>query len=306
MGRRTRFLWAVAGILICILVVTAAATAVLPPLERFEEPLPFPDGMVVSVLNHAVTVKVDLNPFQTRHDSTIKMLQIVHSEFKHLAPANATYYIYTGDTADKVEHRPNQKVLSYSTQSSRPDCIAIPDFSFYHWPEVGLPAFRDFYLQTAANQRPFPNRSDKLFWIGANTHPDRRRMVDICENRPDTDVSFSSESRRVSIGDHGDYKYLLDVRGAGWSGRLKYLLLLGSVVFVVDRPDRQYYWEHLVPWTHYVPVAADGSNLLDHLEQLKSDQALAERIAAAGRQRALELFEHRRLYTDFAKILSGV
>ncbi len=42
--------------------------------------------------------------------------------------------------------------------------------------------------------------------------------------------------------DHGDYKYLLDLAGWGWSGRLKYLLLLKSIVFIVDW-DNVEYWD---------------------------------------------------------------
>ena len=53
----------------------------------------------------------------------------------------------------------------------------------------------------------------------------------------------------------------MDLAGWGWSGRLKYLFLLKSVVFIVDWDDVEYWNELFLPWVHFVPVKNDTSDL---------------------------------------------
>ena len=54
---------------------------------------------------------------------------------------------------------------------------------------------------------------------------------------------------------------MLDIGGWGYSGRLKYLLLLKSVIFVIDRNDVEYWHDSFIPWVHYVPIKEDASDL---------------------------------------------
>ena len=51
------------------------------------------------------------------------------------------------------------------------------------------------------------------------------------------------------------------MRGIGWSGRLKYLFLLKSVVFYFYRDDVEFWDGLFIPWVHFVPIKFDGSDL---------------------------------------------
>jgi hypothetical protein len=267
-------------------------------------------GLVLDVRNHKVEICQDVNAWQSRHISTFRMFQILHTEFKSLVRADSQYVIYSGDTTrcsfqrDRLEQfisNCGQIIYSYSTILGDLGFKAIPDFSFDQWVEVKLPSFFKFYEDFEPS--PFDSRSDDLFWIGANTHIDRNHIVSTYGNQHGFDICFSG-NRWVSIESHADYKYLLDIRGIGWSARLKYLLLTGSVVFVMDRPDNEYYWNNFIPWVHYVPVSADGSDLIMLLEKIRSDQELAKNMANECRKKALEVFSYKRVFSDFAQIVS--
>ena len=60
--------------------------------------------------------------------------------------------------------------------------------------------------------------------------------------------------------EHCRYKYLLNFDGQAASFRYKTLFLCGSLVLSVDLQWEEFWYEYLIPWVHYVPLAADGSD----------------------------------------------
>jgi hypothetical protein len=74
------------------------------------------------------------------------------------------------------------------------------------------------------------------------------------------------------------WKYLIDVEGCGYSGRLKILLSSPRITFVVDRPWQEWFFEFLRPWDHYVPVKRDLSDLHDNYLKIDNDLKLQNHI----------------------------
>ena len=73
---------------------------------------------------------------------------------------------------------------------------------------------------------------------------------------------------------------LIDIEGFGYSGRLKYLLWSHRPVLLVDRPHKEFFFEFLKEWEHYIPVKRDLSDLLEKtkwcLDHCEESQAIAE------------------------------
>lgn len=93
--------------------------------------------------------------------------------------------------------------------------------------------------------------------------------------------------------DHLNHKYLLSIDG--WSSdswRAPMILKSGSVPVIVKSSHTPLYFDAWVPWTHYVPVRADLSDLLENLMWLHNNDSKAKIIAENGK----ELFDA--LYTD--------
>lgn len=66
------------------------------------------------------------------------------------------------------------------------------------------------------------------------------------------------------------YKYTLDIRGYGWTDRVKILLQLGRPVFLIDRPFQEWYFDRLVPMKHFIPVKEDLSDLIEKYEYMEN------------------------------------
>lgn len=191
--------------------------------------------------------------------------------------------------------------------------IAAPDFVFGGWPETGVGDF-DATCARIAAAGAVPSETDLMGWYGnVGMHAKTRGALmgigmQIPERVQAVDVgSWYRGSARIGVpGGLPDlaeqtrrFRYLIDVEGNGYSGRLKLLLHSGRVVFIQDYPWREWFREHLVPWQHYVPVARDLSDLIERLEQVRADPDMEKRIAENGcrfaqehltRQKAVEVW----------------
>ncbi|KAF8634774.1 hypothetical protein AX15_000731 [Amanita polypyramis BW_CC] len=95
---------------------------------------------------------------------------------------------------------------------------------------------------------------------------------------------------RQSIKQAGNYKYIIDVDGNGWSGRFKRLVTTNSLIFKTTIYP-EWYSDRVAPWLHYVPIQVDLSDLHDTLVFFRGDangegahDESARKIAVAGRQ----------------------
>lgn len=125
-------------------------------------------------------------------------------------------------------------------------------------------------------------------WRGANTHKNRRNLVALndklkfdCEfvtwdrTNPEklTATNFLSFEEQVS-----NWRFLIDIEGNGYSGRLKLLLNCPRVVFIQERKYKEDFQESLVPWRHFVPVKNDFSDLEENLSRLLKSSNLERSI----------------------------
>jgi hypothetical protein len=97
-----------------------------------------------------------------------------------------------------------------------------------------------------------------------------------------------SAHRQVSLPEHRRYKYLIDCPGNGYSARIKWLLATGRPLFIVEREIIEPWHERLQPWVHFIPVAADLSDLLEHHARIEADPALYHSIGEQARHFAAE------------------
>ena len=183
----------------------------------------------------------------------------------------------------------------------------IPDAFFWNWPEIGVSDYPSL-VQQMIRASTVPPTSDKLFWIGdLAAHPTRHDLIRLARGRTDiqaeamtwqpaahllestgTGPKLNNTGNFYSLPEHCQFKYLLDMTGQGYSGRLKILFFSGRPVFVQNRPDKEYFHNWLVPFEHYIPVDARLRDLIEKLGWAHSHEEECQRIAAAGRSFALQ------------------
>ncbi|HTV64940.1 MAG TPA: glycosyl transferase family 90 [Bryocella sp.] len=100
------------------------------------------------------------------------------------------------------------------------------------------------------------------------------------------------------------HKFIISMDGNGATcSRVAVALKSNSVLLKYNSPQVLYYFSHLVPWRHYIPIAADGD--VDGIIQLEQDQpGLFRFIADAGRSFA-ERYLTREAVTAYGAELIG-
>lgn len=195
--------------------------------------------------------------------------------------------------------------------SNRENQILIPDTDF-----ISTRGYEDIRLYFRDNPVPWEQKKEILFWRGSSTGISSSGLwrdlqrIKLCElasnaeNQALFDVGLSSivqlnksaENEIKTLGylkDHKSiriihsFKYLIDVDGNSnaWSS-LFLKLLSGSVVLKVESEGefRQWYYDRLVAWEHFVPVKKDLSDLEEKLYWLRDNDQKAKEIASSSQR----------------------
>jgi hypothetical protein len=196
--------------------------------------------------------------------------------------------------------------------SCRDNVILVPDPVFVN--SDGYAEFRGL-----RSVLPWSRRRDTVLWRGSSTgigevttdtmradDPRLRQRVRMClilhsttgadvkirkieggASPIDRDrlVRFGLLGRKIRQAEWGRYKFALDVDGHSnaWSNFFV-RLLLGCCVLKIQSQHgfRQWYYDRLKPWRHYVPVRADMSDLVEKIDWCWSHDAECAEIASVG------------------------
>lgn len=171
-----------------------------------------------------------------------------------------------------------------------------PDWTFVNWASANIRSFR-FSSNLIAAKSFLPPSSNKVFWAGniksplsdvieSKTRPmllsignDNAQDFDIRHIAPKNGKIPKEDQKYLSIEQITRYKYLLDIGGNGYSGRLKYLMFSKRPILIVHRNYVEYFYEDLIPFEHFIPVKQDLSDLIEMTQWLKSHDKESQKIA---------------------------
>ena len=201
-------------------------------------------------------------------------------------------------------HRFSAARFSPSTRST--EIIAVPDHYF-----IFRNGFKAERLLAERQSLSWGQRRSTLTWRGGlngdgilpqrPSDADNPRIIQrarLCMKAqaiPDTDIRLLMPSN-TGIADHltgvgraeadwlGD-KYAVDIDG--WTNAWSNLIIrlhFGCCVLKIASADgyRQWWYDRLVPWEHYVPVRADMSDLAEKADWVRSNDREAQAIAQRG------------------------
>lgn len=222
-----------------------------------------------------------------------------------------------GNVSDGEESRGG--VIAFSCKS--PDAILIPDAFFYQ-----TQGYSSYRAASQSWRTGWTVREDTIVWRGTTTGRgrissgemktddnsllQRTRMLLTLHGVRGVDAAFAGVAQSLEpeldrrnleqagiLAGYVDQmtwlvrKFALDIDGNtnAWSN-LFTRLLAGCCVIKIASPFgfRQWYYEELKPWQHFVPVRADLSDLLEKIDWCRMHDAQCAEIAAAGRDFALQ------------------
>lgn len=172
---------------------------------------------------------------------------------------------------------------------------AFPCFIFDSYREVGIKDYSHL-INSFIDTKP---ESNKVGWVGAVMNNCRKNFNKIakesqnnyCEAitnewiRENPKELYKNTPTYLTYQQQIDkWKYLIDFKGIGFSGRTKILLNSPRIVFIVDRKYEEFWYEYIKPWVHYVPVKEDLSDLEKNYEKIESDTDLQEFIKRNQRE----------------------
>jgi hypothetical protein len=209
-----------------------------------------------------------------------------------------------------------------------PDCIFVPTRGYAYAREI-----------LTKNYVPWEDRKSVAFWRGATTGVpniagdwrslDRVKLCELAgryEHRGFIDVGLSSviQFQDPNVIDEiknsglfrgfvpwenwGQFKYHIDIDGnsSPWSNLFQ-RLLTGSTILKVEsrRSLNQWFYDELVPWDNYVPIAPDLSDLIEKIDWLTQNDLCARTIGQAGRRLADRLTYEREVERSVHTIGAG-
>ena len=181
--------------------------------------------------------------------------------------------------------------------------IAIPDYDTCYNEEKFFDKNRTYSRckEVAATSW----QENKIFWRGSLfTSHTRRFLFELGKKYPQyLQIEDSGRGQYVHMIEQAKYKYLLDTRGNSFSSRLQTLLKLGRVLFIVDRPFREWYFDRMIPMVHYVPVKEDMSDLIEKYFYMERHPELYDKIVHNLAEFVEENLNPRRILFDVKEML---
>lgn len=193
-------------------------------------------------------------------------------------------------------------IICYNKNVENMEKYCGPDPFFYNWPSI-----RVFSFETTKNDIIMESQKepiiDKVGWVGniysamnvVSEHYTRPLLKKIGDEHSDMFEIIHVDSLRrdhafTSIPSLTKYKYLIDIGGNGWSGRLKFLLFMKRPLLIVDRNYLEYFYKDLIPYTHYIPVKMDLSDLLEQVLWMQNNYEKSLEIANNAYEFAINNF----------------
>lgn len=253
----------------------------------------------------------DYGAIEIRNISMFHLLAIAMTRIRMNLPKSFDLTIQTGDYTGS-----NERYAAFCRTEEQQNIILIPDFTFDGWATIGVYSYKQLIDEIVAKSKE-PYKYDKLFWIGSvETHPSR---ITLCEmslkdsrieaiganwKRETYQIYRTQKADKfVTFQDHTQYKYLIDLQGYGYSGRLKILLFTGRPLFVAERKWKEYFYDDLKPFVHYIPVKEDLSDLTEKLDWAETHYEEALQIAKNAQEYALSHLTQEKATEKLEEIL---
>lgn len=214
------------------------------------------------------------------------LLKIMTRVFENLQEADIikqkyTIRINTHDFPTKSNISSVNYIEFDTSTKSLDESNIFPDFVFGNWWHIGLRNFDKFCEEICSNNQREKIKDKRIFWIGALQGIKQRiDYLNLCEKNPDklcgNEVFWKENGIRpdkfVHIKDKCHFKYLIDLTGIGFSGRLKLLPFCNRPLFIADR--KLWTWSDILILKQnlHIIVKEDLSDLIDQYEWAEKNQ----------------------------------
>jgi Glycosyl transferase family 90 len=147
------------------------------------------------------------------------------------------------------------------------------------------------------------NHFENLYRVPEIPFFPRRLLTELSKNYSWINVAWSHNSAWISPIEHALYRYQIDVGGAGgtsWTGTINKLAMPG-LLFHHETPSKDWFYDDLKAWEHYIPILTDLSDLDSKYKWAEENQGKAKEIAENATKFVRKLFSYSNLQTTYEK-----
>ncbi len=220
------------------------------------------------------------------------------------------------NTQDRGNNNINIKEYTMCYNKNYPNLSKFcgPDCFFYGWPSANISSFEETKNKIINNSNNVPTinkvgwygniqsplsdtiefRTRPLLYMLGQKYPELLDIINVYVSPMDSIINEKIKNY-LPLEELTKYKYLIDIGGNGWSGRLKWLLYTKRPLLLVDRIYIEYFYNDLIPYFHYIPVNMDLSNLMEQVKWIIDNPEKANNIALNAFKFASDNFTEEKL-----------
>ena len=255
--------------------------------------------LIIQIIDNKIKF-IEKKGYESRNQSIIDLI-IKTNNYKKLP--NIQFIIYTNDL---LKDTFNDELLYTFSKNNIHNTMLFPNFNFNHWMESNIDKYTTVYNNFINSQIKWSEKKDIIFWSGADTNIIRKKIYNSTINNSKFYINILNKDKNnyIAIGDIIKYKYLLNMNGYSYGGRLNYLFLSGSCVIILKNKNIKYcyeefFYKYFIPNEDYLEIIYDDnedtSNIVNKIENSILNNN-CELIAKKCFEKAKYIFQINNIY----------
>jgi hypothetical protein len=245
---------------------------------------------------------IEKKGYESRNQSVIDLI-IKANNLKTLP--DSQFLVFTNDYIDYGKPNNIPYLLTFCKNKNYKTNL-FPNFNFNHWNEANIGEYENIYNNFMNNKISWENKKDIIFWSGSNTNIIRKKIYEGTKDNENylINLNVNNNTKKYTISEHSEYKYLLNMNGYGYAGRLNYLFLTGSCVIILKNEDEnkvweEFYYKYFIPGEDYIEIlyndSEDSQNIIEKINNsIKNNNCL--KISENGFKKAEKYLDIENIY----------
>ena len=259
--------------------------------------------MLIQIIDGNINF-IEKKGYESRNQSVIDLL-IKANNYKKLP--NIQFLFFTNDLIINPNLTKFEFLFTFCKKYNY-NTTLFPNFNFNHWIESKTGMYETIYNNFINDKTNWNDKKDIVFWTGANTNMIRRKINIASKKYPNFYINLIDTKNKNNIylplEEILKYKYLINMNGYSYSGRLNYLFLSSSCVIILKNSNKElnyeeYYYKYFIPNEDYIEILYNDTeiseNIIDRINYAIENND-CENIAKKGFEKAKELFKMDNIY----------
>jgi len=227
--------------------------------------------MLIQIIDGKIKY-IEKKGYESRNQSVIDLL-LKSNKYKKLP--NVQFLIFTNDFIDDINLCKFPYLLTFCKNIFYNTSL-FPNFNFNNWLEAGIGNYEDIYSNFIKNNVEWDNKENTIFWSGSNTNILRKKLYDYTKKISNKEINFNinlidkDKKNYLPLEEILKYKYLLNINGYSYAGRLNYLYLSGSCIIILKNKDEnksydEFFYNYFIKNEDYIEILYNDSDRIENI-----------------------------------------